>query len=361
MRDLLCNMNLKTHLNRPVTPEYKKLTLWKPSDEFLHCCIESAGCRFSRDRGACIMCDYGIGRRLTPDELKAELEEKLRPQMSSLSMILFGSYGSVFDTEEVSEECLNVVLDFVAVQRVQTIIFETHCCTITEKVLEKLKRKLCDIGKRVIIEMGFESSDTFVLENCLNKILDLDQLCRAMDLIHKYGMDVSLNVFLGAPFLDERDQLETAAESVKWAFDKGADSIVIFPCNVKPFTLLYKLYQNNLYHPISHWLMAELLARIPEDYLGKVSFSWYGDRKNFYENDQYPLIPPKDCKHCHKKIFDFYQGFMKASSVVERKNLLMELFHERAECDCHDQVLRKIHIRKKRMEKEEISRILEDV
>ena len=40
------------------------------ADDFLHCCIESRGCRFSRDCGACIMCDYGIGVNLNPDELK---------------------------------------------------------------------------------------------------------------------------------------------------------------------------------------------------------------------------------------------------------------------------------------------------
>lgn len=359
MRKLLSSMNMEMHQDRPPTPEYKRLTLWKPSDEFLHCCIESRGCRFSREKGACIMCDYGIGRNLMPSELQKALEEELQPQMQSLSTVLFGSYGSVLDTGEISEECLDVILDFVSGQSVQTVIFETHCCTVTEKALEKIKRKLGNNGKKVIIEMGYESCDMFVLENCLNKIMDLEKLCEAVGLIHEYSMNASLNVFLGAPFLDERDQLDTAVESVKWAFDKGADSVVVFPCNIKPFTLLYKLYQNGLYHPVSQWMLIELLAEIPEVYLDRVTFSWYGDRKNFYENGEFPLIPPEDCECCHGRIFNFYRMFMQESSAAGRKRLIEDLIHEKRECDCYERFLQGIRSWRERVQKEQILQILE--
>lgn len=359
MINLLGSMNIKMHQERPFTPEYKKLTFWRPSDDFLHCCIESRGCRFSRDRGACIMCDYGIGRKLTPDELSKALEEELRPRMQSLSTVLFGSYGSVLDMEEVSEECLDIILGFISGQNVRTVIFETHCCTITSQVLEKIKSKLCGSGKKIIIEMGYESCDKFVLENCLNKILDLNQLCRAINLIHEYSMEVSLNVFLGAPFLDERDQLDTAVESIKWAFEKGADSIVIFPCNIKPFTLLFELYQKGQCRPVSQWMLIELLAWIPEEYLDRITFSWYGDRKNFYENDEFPLIPPEDCEMCHDMIFEFYHAYMKESLAIKRKQLIMDFLHAKKRCSCYKDFLHRIHIRRERIQRKEIFQILE--
>ena len=52
-------------------------------------------------------------------------------------------------------------------------------------------------------------------------------------------MSACTNVLLGAPFLCERDQLDTAVKSVNWAFEQGTDSVVVFPMNIKPFTLLY--------------------------------------------------------------------------------------------------------------------------
>ena len=99
--NILSEMNMKAHQGRELTPENKKLTLWRPSKEFVHCCIESNGCRFSRNNGACIMCDYGIGRNLTPVELREALDEELTPQLKSVSTLLFGTYGSILDTAEV--------------------------------------------------------------------------------------------------------------------------------------------------------------------------------------------------------------------------------------------------------------------
>lgn len=359
--EILSKLNMDAHNGRPLTPENKRLTLWRPSENFIHCCIESSGCRFNKDSGSCIMCDYGIGRNLEPTELKTALMDKLLPSLdSSVSTVLFGSYGSVLDTGEVSEECFDCVLDFIEGQKIPAVIFETHCCTISERILAKIRKKL-DLSKtKVIIEMGYESCDPYVLKCCLNKMLDLEQLCRAVTLIHQYDMEVCLNVFLGAPFLDERAQLETAVESVKWAFEKGADSVVVFPCNIKPFTLLYQLYQNNLYQPVSQWMLIELLRRIPEEKLNCVTLSWYGDRRNFYENDEFPLIPPEDCEKCHDRIFEFYRAFMKEPLALQRKRLVDMFIKEDLDCGCRDRFLKGLTVRNERLDIEAIQDVLWD-
>ncbi len=77
------------------------------------------------------MCDYGVGRNLTPTELEKALEETLRPALSGVKTILFGSYGSVLDEYEISSECLDVILDFVSKCSFDNIIFETHYSTVT--------------------------------------------------------------------------------------------------------------------------------------------------------------------------------------------------------------------------------------
>lgn len=359
--DILSKLNISAHRGRPLTPKNKKLTLWRPSKEFIHCCIESRGCRFNCDNGACIMCDYGIGHNLTPLELEKVLVEELQPQMNSVSTLLFGSYGSILDIGEVSEECFDVLLDFIVRQKIQTVIFETHCCTVNESNLEKIQEKICTVGIRVIIEMGYESCDSYILQNCLNKILNLEQLCSTINLVHKYSMKASLNVFLGAPFLSEKEQLDTAVESVKWAFEKGADSVVVFPCNIKPFTLLYQLYKNNLYKPVSQWMLVELLSRVQEEKLNCVTLSWYGERGNFYENDEFPLIPPEDCKKCHDKIFEFYHAFMKESVSCHRKQLVEKFIQTETDCDCRGKFLESLKVYKARTDAEDIKYLLETI
>jgi hypothetical protein len=174
-------------------------------------------------------------------------------------------------------------------------------------------------------------------------------------------MEASLNVFLGAPFLGEREQLDTSVESVIWAFEKGADSVVIFPCNIKPFTLLYRLYKHGLYKPVSQWILVELLSRIPEENLNCVTLSWYGDRSNFYENDEFPLIPPEDCGKCHDKILEFYRKFMKEPVSERRKKLVEEFKDKEADCDCRDRFLKALSIHKERPDIQKIKSILQTI
>lgn len=357
--DILSKLNYEAHEGRPLTPNNKKVTLWCPSKNFVHCCIESKGCRFSRKNGACIMCDYGIGHNLAPEELQRELEIKLTPHIDNATTVLFGTYGSILDRDEISEECFGVILDFIVKKKIRTVIFETHYSTVNKNILDTIQEKLQVNDVNVIIEMGYESCDEYVLENCLNKVLNLNKMCSVITLIHKYSMEVSLNVLLGAPFLSPGEQVETAVQSVKWAFEKGADSVVIFPCNIKPFTLLFELYKKGFYKPISQWMLVELLSRIPVKKLNRVTLSWYGDRTNFYENDKYPLIPPTDCKKCHDKIFDFYHAFIKESSALQRKKLVDQIIQAKSECDCHDITLQEMRAFHKRMGREQILLLLE--
>lgn len=354
--NLLSRCNIEAHKERPHTPPNKKITLWKASERFLHCCIESAGCHMNKDFGACIMCDYGVGRNLAPGELEQALCQSLLPFQGQIDTLLVGTYGSIFDRKEIPGDCFGVILDFLKTFNVKNVIFETHCSTVTPEILEKIADVVTD--KNIIIEMGYESCDEYILKNCLNKFLDLDQLAGVIELVHRYSMEVCLNVFLGAPFLCAADQLDSAAYSVKWAFEHGADSVVLFPANIKPFTLLHELYLKNVYQPVSQWMLVELLSRVPHEKLNRVSLSWYGDRENFYENHQYPLIPPLDCPACHDRIFDFYRNFMRTCDIQERELLLQEIRNAKQNCECRENFLQSLCESKDRMDVKQIEALL---
>ena len=339
--ELIGQKNINAHLSRPLTPESKKITYWKPNPFFLHCCIESQGCRFSRNYGACIMCDYGVGKNLSADEVTRSLEQELSKNLDSVTTVLFGTYGSIFDESEISAECFDAVLDYLSKTEIDTVIFETHCSTVNELILQKISNVLTNIN-HIIIEMGFESSNEFVLHKCLNKKLDLDVLIKSIGIIHKYNMSACLNVFVGSPFLNTKDQLTTSVESIHWAFDHNADSVVIFPANIKPFTLMYRLFEKGYYHPISHWLIIELLSILPQEYLDRITFSWFGDRKNFYEDNKYPLIPPKNCENCYDMIFEFYYSFMEEKTALKRKQKLDKLMANKGICSCYANLMNDI-------------------
>lgn len=346
-------VNLAAHSGRPSTPEGHPITLWQPSSRFVHCCIESGGCRYSREAGACVMCDYGVGRNLLPHELSAALSQSLTPYDGKIDTLLLGSYGSVLDETEISPGCFSVLLRFLSGYSVPTVIFETHCATVTTQKLAQIRQALPE-QTEAIIEMGYESCDPYVLQHCLNKVLDLAQLERAIELIHEAGMSVCLNVFLGAPFLSAADQLESAKASIFWAIDHGADSLVLFPANIKPFTLMDWLHQKGLYAPLSQWMIPTLLRQLPEDILGRITLSWYGDRKNFYENDSFPLIPPKDCDRCHDTLFSFYCAFLQSHDGHQRGELVRQLWQSPLSCSCRDDLVRELQIHTTRYTSEQI-------
>ncbi len=358
--NILNYVNSKVHEGRPCTPPGKPLTLYHASDSFLHCCIESQGCRFSKAAGACVMCDYGIGKNLTPSELECALKEQLRPELPKGGTVLFGAYGSVLDEYEISRECLDVILNFASEYDLERIIFETHYSTVTAEKLRKIRSALGN-KSAITIEMGYESCDEYILSNCLRKVMNLNELKNVMSLIHDEGMETSLNVFVGAPFISTREQTLTAVKSVEWAFSNGADDVVLFPANIKPFTLLFELYKAGHYSEVTHWQFIDVLNRIPEKDLNKVSFSWYGDRKNFYENNQYPLIPPKSCDKCCDKIFEFYRDFRSTLSVSERKQLLNNLINGETECECRTEYLHSFDCDTERLSQQQIEGIVKNV
>lgn len=337
--DILGYANLKAHNGRPRTPWNKKLTFWQSSDNFLHCCFESEGCHYSRKCGACIMCDYGIGSKLSVSELQDELEKKLLPRLNGIETILLGTYGSILDENEVSGECFETILRFFAQHPIKCIIFETHYSTVTTKKLKKIREFLPN-DVSIIIEMGYESCDDFILKHCLRKVMDLKQLKSTITKIHEENMLVCLNVFVGAPFISVREQTLSSVRSIEWAFCNGADSVVVFPSNIKPFTLLYELYKNGYYSRITHWQVLDVLNKVSVYLLDKISLSWYGNRENFYENNEYPLFPPEDCEYCHKKIFSFYEDFHNCKSSIIRKDKLRDLLETNQLCNCKQKYIR---------------------
>ena len=353
----LSKANQRAHAKRPSTAEGSPLALWQPSAGFVHCCIESRGCRFSNLYGSCIMCDYGAGRNILPEELAEALRVQLQPFAGKLDTLLIGSYGSVFDEYEVSEQCLDVLLDFLGSFPVSSIIFETHCSTVTKERLDRIKSAIPS-GVPVTIEMGFESCDSYVLQYCLNKMLDLKQLEQAMALIHEAGMLACLNVFLGAPFLCPADQIASAQKSIMWALEKGADSLVLFPANIKPFTTLKALYNCGVYQPISQWMIPALLRELSSQAMGCIGLSWYGNRNNIYQDSGFSLLPPQDCEVCHNVLFHFYQAFLQDWDSSRRMRLVEALWKKPLECACRETMMASLRDHRSPLTPEEIELII---
>lgn len=301
--------------------------------EFAHICFESPGCRFHK-AGYCVMCDYGAGQLISTEQAVMAVKRAFAEWNEPIKRILLGTCGSIFDESEMPYESLFAVIGEIAKTDVESVIFETHYSTVKPELLQEIVSRLPE--KKIAIELGFESSDPDVLKYSLHKCMNLDELIKVIALIHKFNISPILNVFLGAPGLNTKDQLADALRSTHWAYEHGADEVVIFPANVKPGTVLWKLLNGGMYEIPSGWLLVEMLQRLPDKELEATSISWYGDRQ-YYGVDM-DVIPPQTCEKCRDKLINFFFDFMKTFSASERRKLL-RLILNGENCDCRKQLI----------------------
>jgi len=295
--------------------------------------FESKGCRNSY-LGSCIMCDYGRGRNISKEEVVRAFNYAINSVDVLPRTLLVNTYGSILDEFEFPTENLETLLKEIRKTDFKTIFFETHYKTITKEKIELIKSYLKD--RNIYFEIGIETFNENYRKYCLNKEINNEELINTIKLIKENNCFVSANLLIGIPFLNTQEQLKDAINSIKKCIENGVDDITLFPINIKQYTLLYYLYKNNIYQPISHWMVIEVLNNIPKEYLERIFFAWYGNRDMEYSNNT--TVFPKSCDICTKQLQEFYDRFNSAS-YEEKVNLLNHLNKVSMKCNCKSEFI----------------------
>lgn len=278
---------------------------------------------------ACTFCNYGFDFNLTLEKVKPVLEGILIPD--NIFELELESNGSFLSEREVPYDLFLEVLTFVANKKIPLITMETHYTTITRKKLEDIRRILGN-DQLVSFELGFESSDEDV-RKVYNKDIDNDEFVRVCNLCSEFGIEVQVNVLLGAPFMSREAQIEDSLNTLDFVFENLPQSTmaVIFPINVKSHTMLKRWQDQGLYKQISAWELVELLHRIPEKYLGKVQIAWWGNRKNAFGSGT--IQHPTTCSCCKESLMEFFADFYSNRDTIYRKVLVEKTWATRCSCD----------------------------
>lgn len=285
----------------------------------LQICFFSKGCRCSKN-GSCIICDYGKTRKenLTKKDITKIMGEIFNSLEKMPNVILLNSLGSVLDTQEMPMENIMVLLEELSKINTKVIVFETHYLTINASILEIIKQKSGD--KKIVIELGLESSNKEVREKCLNKYIDNEEFVKRVNLIKSFGFGAEANIIFGAPFLTTQEQMRDTIQSIQWCFENSIEMVNLFPINIKPYTLLYKLYEGGQYSPVSHSDFIEVLKGVPKEYIDKLYLCWYGNREIKY--DEKKQVLPMCEKDEYFKLMEFYRKFNMDKNPEKRIELL---------------------------------------
>lgn len=336
-REILQKRNIEIRKSRPMLPANEICDIFYDNN-LVEICFLSKRCRNDL-RGSCIMCDYGamLGTASISEYID-KASDVLKGLDSSVDTILLSTNGSFLDESQISFELLCSILELISKSHVKCVEIETHYKDVSLERLELLKQFLPN--KKIMIEMGLETINPKYQSYIVMKGVSIPDFEKTIALIQNMEMDIECNVMVGLPFLSEKEQFEDALASIRWVFEHQCTP-VLFPVNIKPYTLLMDMYQSGYYAPISQWMIPVLLDSLPTEQLEQITVAWYGNREDIYSTCNMRTIFPVSCDKCKVQIAEFYIRFLHAKSGAERKKVLAKLFSS-VHCNCSSQIRREI-------------------
>ena len=324
----------KIYMNRKPLPENPRISVRyeKVQDKvFSEVWFMTLGCSHDRN-GGCTMCNYGKGHYVNPDEILQELGGQIRKLPGNLQELIVTPSGSMLDDQEVPQELFIEILKLLESVNTNDFLIETRADTVAAEKLKLIKEHIH--ANRIFIEIGVETCDDWILRNCVNKNMNMEELEQAVRIIHDSDMYACANIGIGIPFLNERVSIITAFDSVKTAFRMGFDTVVLFPYHVKPGTLCEYLWEQGEYLCCSLWALIHVLEMLPKEMLRQVHISWY---RNYYDDKKKILSSPDTCDICREEILKLLDGY-KNYPGVEARGKLSSL-----SCGCRDAWKEKIN------------------
>ncbi len=280
-------------------------------------------------RGECSMCDYQIAAPMGVDPMVANLREALEKREHYDSLFV-APLGSMFDDKEVPPEARRRIFALAAGTGCTLFATESRIEFLNEHTIGEFADLLGDRGLRV--NVGLESADPFVLSNCIGKALDLASVRPTARLLEWHGVELASNVLLGALALAELEAIEAAVATVRWAFENGSRLCVLFPSNVKRWTLQHWLWERGLFRPPSLWALIEVLERLQDLPPGALALSYFAK----VPNDSIVEVPTT-CPACHTEVLAALRVFSIDGDFAVLAGLL------RRSCSCRAPWLEKLH------------------
>lgn len=288
--------------------------------------------RCSRDcQGACIMCDYGAAQGSQSTELYIrEMSRILAEQRTEPEILLLCTNGSFFDSSQIDINLFRTILACAGQSGCPVVEIETHYRDVTAEKLRLVKEALSN--KRVIIEMGLETTRADYQSRLIMKGVDAADYVKTCSLIRSFGFEVDANIMVGLPLLSPKEQFEDALNTIRWCFAHEYRP-VLFPMNIKPYSLLMEAYRAGLVRPISQWLLPLVLDALTEEQLGSVSVAWYGNREQVYNADGERAIFPAACSECANATLRLFGAFSGVFDGAARKAMLRKMMTS-VSCEC---------------------------
>ena len=307
--------------------------------------FRTLGCRMKK-AGSCWNCNYGVSDKclITPCQYVQAFKREL--QNVEGNVLVLESLGSITDPKEFDREVFKDIIR-IAIEsgKFDCILIETHLSQIPEELVQYIS----DVNKgrkRIGFEIGIEDMNP---ENrkLINKIgVQNNKLTEVYNMLQKYGMNLSINLIYGFPFMNEQERIDAVVNSVKDINKKLPEAeIVLFLMSVKENTIMEWMQKKGVYTPANPWGLVETTTKLlqDEEIQSLITFSWFGEKEDPYIQEETCYT----CPHCKSLIIDFFRKINGTFNPDERRKLLEQLLGqaENLECGCYESFKSKLEKR----------------
>jgi hypothetical protein len=298
----------------PVDPELTH-TIYKHGT-MLEIWLQTPACRFSK-MGKCSMCDYWDGKKShTGISLVCEY---ISLHTKGCDTLLINTCGSVLDDYELGFDDLLIVMDAVSKTALERVIIETHLDFVHIDKITKILSVLR--SKKLIIEYGQESTNPDVLMRCLNKPSMMNDYCVLKELSN-IGVLTLANVLLGSPFLSVHERIEDSINTIRELLLKPISGVVLFPVNIKQYTLVQYLYDNGYYKRVNAREIFETLRNFDDRDLDRIELAWYLPRTQNNTSYASQIIGVDYCENCGDRLLSALVLYEKSKKTGNRKKIV---------------------------------------
>jgi len=318
---------LSIRSKRPHIGKSLPYTVYK-SGRYIQIWVNTSACKFS-STGKCSICDYWDGE--FAESAIQQASKYINSIDDTYDTLLLNTCGSCLCDEELPFDQLMNLIRTIAKTTVKRVIFESHPAYATVEKLTSIGNVLGN--KEIVLEYGQESTSSYVLQYCLNKPSMLHEF-DIISTLQRQGVIIIANIVIGSPFLSVHNRINDAVNSIQTLLQKSIDGIVLFPVNIKPYTLVKYLYDNGYYKRVNANEIIKVLSCFSSEELGKIDIAWFEPQREELPAYSEQGLSPQYCEKCGGITLEYLFKYRDATKGIERKEIVQKA--EMSICDCEN-------------------------
>ena len=301
--------------------------------------LRASGCEWALKSGGCTMCGETVEATRSKEvssysyikQISRVIEEH---DFKGYPVVCIYNSGSFLNDRELPPRVRRGILEILSENAdIKKIIIETRPEFITkEKVVE-----IRNIAKDKIVELGvgLESINDEIRKHCINKGFTLKEFEKSVIKV-KGILELLVYVLIKPPFLTEKEGIEDAIQSAKYALNFGAKAVSFEPCSMQKYTLVELLCKYKLWRLPWLWSVIEV-AKATNPIAQNVDAEM---RLGGYEFLPRPLLTAynginyKPCKNCNDIIKKAIREYNKTNDISQFDTL---------SCSCKEDWRKELH------------------